>query len=125
MWGCRPHWFTLPKPLRDRIWATYRPGQEVTKTPSPAYLEAAHAVQAWIAQQAQIPPKPQPNAWHIEPSTHKARSGRERRTYRVARGDGPQKQYVLDGWGDEPHVYKNHYEAMQIRDELNADGSRP
>jgi hypothetical protein len=22
MWGCKQHWFALPKPLRDRIWAT-------------------------------------------------------------------------------------------------------
>ncbi|VTU38488.1 hypothetical protein H4CHR_04438 [Variovorax sp. PBS-H4] len=49
MWGCRKHWFTLPKALRDDIWRTYVPGQEKTKTPSPAYLEAAHAVQAWIS----------------------------------------------------------------------------
>ena len=50
MWGCKQHWFALPKYLRDRIWATYRPGQEITKTPSREYLEAARAVQVWIAQ---------------------------------------------------------------------------
>ncbi|MEZ2297293.1 hypothetical protein [Variovorax sp. RCC_210] len=50
MWGCRKHWFTLPKALRDDIWRTYRPGQEITKTPSDAYMDAAHAVQQWIAQ---------------------------------------------------------------------------
>lgn len=22
--ACRPHWFSLPKPLRDRIWSLYR-----------------------------------------------------------------------------------------------------
>jgi len=49
MWGCKPHWFRLPKTLRDRIWATYRAGQEITKTPSEAYIEAAKAVQKWIA----------------------------------------------------------------------------
>lgn len=48
MWGCKRHWFTLPKALRDRIWATYKPGQEITKTPSTEYLAAADAVQAWI-----------------------------------------------------------------------------
>lgn len=48
MWGCKAHWFALPKNLRDRIWATYRRGQEVTKTPSPEYIEAATAVQDWI-----------------------------------------------------------------------------
>lgn len=49
MWGCKGHWFTLPKRLRDRIWATYRRGQEITKTPSPDYIEAALEVQGWIA----------------------------------------------------------------------------
>ncbi len=49
MWGCSKCWFQLPKALRYRIWATYKPGQEVTMTPSDAYLEAATAVQEWIA----------------------------------------------------------------------------
>lgn len=35
---CRPHWYALPKPLRDAIWATYRPGQERDGRPSQAYL---------------------------------------------------------------------------------------
>lgn len=48
MWGCRAHWFALPKTLRDAIWRTYRPGQEKDFAPSRAYLEAANAVQAWI-----------------------------------------------------------------------------
>lgn len=49
MWGCKKHWFMLPKELRDRIWATYRPGQEDDLKLSPEYLEAFDAVQAWIA----------------------------------------------------------------------------
>lgn len=48
MWGCKKHWFTLPKALRDRIWATYVPGQEVSMTPSAAYLAVAIEVQTWI-----------------------------------------------------------------------------
>lgn len=48
VWGCRPHWFTLPKDLRDRIWRTYKIGQEVKGTPSTEYIAAARAVQAWI-----------------------------------------------------------------------------
>lgn len=48
MWGCKQHWFMLPKFLRDRVWATYRQGQEITKTPSTAYLVAAQLVQWWI-----------------------------------------------------------------------------
>jgi len=49
MWGCKPHWFKLPKRLRDLIWATYEIGQERTMTPSEAYLDAAREVQDWIA----------------------------------------------------------------------------
>jgi hypothetical protein len=52
-WGCKLHWFKLPKRLRDRIWQTYQPGQEITKDPSRQYLAAARAVQAWIAEHGQ------------------------------------------------------------------------
>lgn len=48
MWGCRDHWFSLPKYLRDEIWRTYRRGQEITKDPSPEYIEVARRVQDWI-----------------------------------------------------------------------------
>jgi hypothetical protein len=54
MWGCKPHWFALPKDLRARIWATYRPGQEVTKTPSRDYIETAQAVQTWIHERSRV-----------------------------------------------------------------------
>jgi len=50
MWGCREHWFRLPKRLRDAIWRTYVPGQEITKTPTAAYISAAKEVQAWISR---------------------------------------------------------------------------
>ena len=48
LWGCKPHWFSLPKYLRDKIWKYYVPGQEVTKTPSKEYIEVAKEVQDWI-----------------------------------------------------------------------------
>lgn len=48
MWGCKYHWFQLPKSLRDRIWAAYEAGQEETMSPSEAYLETAREVQDWI-----------------------------------------------------------------------------
>lgn len=50
MWGCKTHWFKLPKALRNRVWATYRPGQEVSRTPSKAYLHVANQVQQWIRE---------------------------------------------------------------------------
>lgn len=52
MWGCKQHWFQLPLRLRNLIWRTYRPGQEIDKRPSPEYIEAAKEVQAWIASRA-------------------------------------------------------------------------
>jgi len=50
MWGCKAHWFKLPLRLRNRIWKTYRPGQEIDKTPSAEYLAVAREVQDWIAE---------------------------------------------------------------------------
>jgi hypothetical protein len=56
LWGCKKHWYMLPKYLRDKIWATYRPGQEVTKDPSDAYWDAAMEVREWIEANHQIVP---------------------------------------------------------------------
>jgi hypothetical protein len=50
MWGCKKHWFKLPKSLRDRVWAAYEPGQEVTLTPSREYLKVAQEVEDWILE---------------------------------------------------------------------------
>ena len=48
MWGCRPHWYKLPKTLRAKVWAAYVPGQEITKTPTAEYVAVAREVQRWI-----------------------------------------------------------------------------
>lgn len=53
MWGCKAHWFKLPRALRTKIWATYQPGQEIDMTPSAEYVAVAHEVQAWIAANTQ------------------------------------------------------------------------
>lgn len=50
MWGCKNHWYRLPSYLRARILHTYRPGQEITKTPSKEYLSAAHDAKEWILE---------------------------------------------------------------------------
>ena len=50
MWGCKEHWFKLPKILRDKIWAAYEPGQESIGSPSKEYLIVATEVQKWIAE---------------------------------------------------------------------------
>ena len=54
LWGCRKHWFRLPKRLRDKIWATYVPGQEIRKDPSPEYLEVADEVQRWCLENPEV-----------------------------------------------------------------------
>ena len=28
MLACRPHWYQLPKEIRDRVWATWRSGDD-------------------------------------------------------------------------------------------------
>lgn len=58
LWGCKEHWYALPRELRDRIWRTFKPGQEQSKTPSREYVEAAKAVQAWIAANHPTPQRP-------------------------------------------------------------------
>ena len=50
MFMCRTHWFMVPLALRREIWRTYRPGQEADKDPSDAYIEAAKAAKAAVAQ---------------------------------------------------------------------------
>lgn len=51
VWGCRGHWYMLPKEIRDAIWGAYRAGQELDKCPSTEYLAAARAAQKWIVTQ--------------------------------------------------------------------------
>jgi hypothetical protein len=47
---CKPHWFMIPKPLRQRVWKAYRKGQEINKDPTPEYLAAAKAAIAAVAE---------------------------------------------------------------------------
>lgn len=41
MFMCRRHWRMVPRTLQGRIWDTYVPGQEITKTPSHEYIAVA------------------------------------------------------------------------------------
>ena len=50
MWGCRTHWFMVPKPIRDRIWRAYRVGQCDDMNPSADYCEAAKDAVIAVAQ---------------------------------------------------------------------------
>ncbi len=48
VWGCYEHWMKLPYALRQKIWATFRPGQEKNWSPSREYVAVAREVQNWI-----------------------------------------------------------------------------
>jgi hypothetical protein len=54
MFMCRPHWYSLPKAMRDAIWAAYVPGQERRKDPTPEYIAVArNAIQYLEAKEAE------------------------------------------------------------------------
>lgn len=46
---CKKHWFSLPKKLRDAIWATYRPGQCDDMRITHEYAEAARNAIRYVA----------------------------------------------------------------------------
>lgn len=52
VWGCAPHWYSLPLDLRRKVWRAFRPGQEITKTPGRDYAAVAREVQRWIEENA-------------------------------------------------------------------------
>lgn len=47
---CKKHWYMVPRALRDRVWETYRPGQERDKSPSSEYMIAHHEAVAAVAK---------------------------------------------------------------------------
>lgn len=47
LWGCKGHWFAIPRELRMALWKAYRRGQTIW-TVSPEYGEAALAIARWI-----------------------------------------------------------------------------
>ncbi|AAN02136.1 gp82 [Mycobacterium phage Barnyard] len=51
---CARHWRMVPQALKDRVWATYRPGQEETKDPSHEYVRAAMAAVNAVADKEGI-----------------------------------------------------------------------
>ena len=46
---CAKHWRMVPTHFQQRIWATYRRGQESDKRPSRDYLDAARAARRAVA----------------------------------------------------------------------------
>lgn len=56
MWGCKRHWFMVPREIRNRIWKTYRVGQCDDFNPSRDYLLAAKAAVIAVAEKENIKP---------------------------------------------------------------------
>lgn len=56
MWGCRRHWYMVPKPIRDRVWKHYRAGQEEDWKPTWAYLVAAREAVIAVAEKEGLEP---------------------------------------------------------------------
>ena len=56
--------------------------------------------------------------WQVQAKTHKGRSGRVRSTYTVEHRDTG--SLVLEGYGDEPKVWRRRAEAQQFADLVNA-----
>ncbi len=46
---CKGDWLQVPRRLREAVMRVYRPGQEVTKDPSPIYVLVADYVVGWLA----------------------------------------------------------------------------
>lgn len=46
---CRKHWAMLPAKLKAEIWREYKPGQEIRKDPTPAYMEVQRRAVAAVA----------------------------------------------------------------------------
>jgi hypothetical protein len=47
---CPKHWKLVPRLEQAQVWAHYRPGQEIDKTPTKKYLDAADAAIRAVAQ---------------------------------------------------------------------------
>jgi hypothetical protein len=53
---CYPHWMMVPRPMQQRIWATYRPGQCDDLNPSAEYCQAARGAVIAVAEKEGIEP---------------------------------------------------------------------
>ena len=47
---CRTHWLRVPNPMRTHLLRLNEPGQETTKRPSAAYLDAAMRIRRWALE---------------------------------------------------------------------------
>lgn len=55
---CRKHWYMVPKPLRDAVWAAYVPGQEVRKDPTDEYMDVQRAAVQAVEERERLRQRP-------------------------------------------------------------------
>jgi hypothetical protein len=89
---CMGHWRRVPADLQRAVWRTYRPGQEVTKDPSPEYLAAAKAACEFIEGVQTVWGRP---AQEIETAGEKKR--REKREAEAEKAARQAKQKQIFG----------------------------
>ena len=54
---CLKHWRLVPRAIQRRVWQEYEPGQEITKDPTPEYLDVMHeAIEAVAFLEGRRPP---------------------------------------------------------------------
>lgn len=62
---CARHWRMVPTRLQLAVWTYYKPGQEVSKTPSREYLTAtANAINAVAEKEGRAERMPLPEVSH-------------------------------------------------------------
>ncbi len=48
--ACKPHWFMLPKELRDRIWKYYKRGQDIGSASEEYKAALQDAIAFWSSE---------------------------------------------------------------------------
>jgi hypothetical protein len=99
MWGCKPHWFALPKDIRDRIWDAYLHGSvEDLKT-------SYDAAQTWIAEHNARPADEAPRIPQVAKCTA---CGREIIWLRTRAGKNMPVHAETVQAGDNEYTYGKH-----------------
>lgn len=89
MFSCRPHWYALPKVLRDAVWREFRAGQETDKRPTRRYIAVQRLAVAHLAFKPGDAKAAKAVAYYLE-------HGQQWRERAIKAGEG-------DPWAGLPH----------------------
>lgn len=48
---CTRHWYKIPLRFRNKIWAAYRKGQEIDKSPTSRYMQVVREIKKWFDEE--------------------------------------------------------------------------